>query len=153
MTIGHFQSTVAATKSIALGVAALSNQASSHFIDTQLVQAGITFHPDGQCYDLGDALGDRAIFVAGEWYPFEPVTNVGRFYEVRCESIFAGTAWDVQPASVGTWVDITSERIWRNTVIIMNAPDISTTTGSFEVGTLGESTAIDTALYTAEASN
>jgi len=153
MTIGHFQSTLNISKGLPVGIAALSNQTSSHVDIGVLVHAGITFHPDGQVYDLGTGIMERALFVGGEWYPLEPVTNIGAFYDVRWESLFSGVAFDFQAASVGTWIDISAERIWRNTRASMSSPGTTTTSGYFEVRTTGVGTYIDRAIYTATAQN
>lgn len=153
MTIGHFQSTIIISKGYPTGIAALSNQISSHTDLGNLVHAGIVFQPDGKVMDLGAGILIYNQFVAGEWYPLEPITDIGTFYDVRCESIFSGTAWDFQPATVGTWIQMSEDRIWRNTVATMAAPSISTTTGYFEVRTTGIGTYIDRDLYTAEAIN
>jgi len=131
---------------------ALSGGFSEHNNTGGVCFAGVTFNVDGECYDMGPALADRTIFVAGEWWPDEPDTGIGSSYDIRQASLFTGT-WTQQAATVGTWVQISVERIWRCNVTAMSAPNVSSASGSFEVRDTGSGSAIDTATYTAEASN
>lgn len=47
---------------------------------------------------------------AGEYLITEPIFE-GSLYEIRCASMVTGT-WSVQPAAVGTWISISSDRQW-----------------------------------------
>lgn len=116
------------------------------------VQSGITFHPNGYLYDLGPGIGDRTLFIAGEWWSNLPETNIGASYDVRCASLTSGT-WSAQAAAVGTWVQINTELIWRNTVAAMAAPSVKSTTAVFEISLTGAASAIDSATYTVSANN
>ena len=153
MTIGHFKSTINVSKGLPIGIAALSTQGVDFTDVGVLVHAGIAFHPDGQVQGVGPALLDRTLFVSGEWYQLEPVTNVGACYDVRWESNFNGTDWDFQAASKTTWIQISSERVWRNTRASMASPGTTTTSGYFEVRTTGIGTYIDRDIYTGTATN
>lgn len=134
------------------GVVALTGGTISHVDSGVLVHSGITFHPNGYCYDLGIGIGDRTLFITGEWWSALPETNIGASYDVRCSSITSGT-WSVQAATVGTWVQINSERIWRNTVASMASPSTKTTTAVFEIRLTGSGSALDSASYTVTAQN
>jgi hypothetical protein len=133
-------------------VPVISGGSSSHFVSGGAVNAGVTFNVDGECYDLGSALGGRTIFTSGEWWPDEPDTGIGSSYDIRQASLTTG-AWNVQAATVTTWVQISVERIWRCNVTAMSAPNVSSASGVFEVRGTGSGSAIDSATYSAEASN
>jgi hypothetical protein len=113
--------------------------------------SGITFGPNGQCYDLGPNLGDRTIITSGEWWSGEPDTGIGANYDVRYTSL-SGTAWDFQEASINTWVNCSTEAKYRTVVTIMN-PGTKSTTATFEISETTLASALDSASYTATCNN
>lgn len=151
MTISHFQSTILISKGLNTSIGALSNQISAHSQEEVATNAGVTFHPNGQVYDLGPLVANRTLFVSGEWYPNEPVTNIGAFYDIREASLFSGTTWQVQPDTLGTYLKMDVERIWRNGQGGM-VPGVVTSTSLFELYATGTtSPVIASAYYTGEA--
>ena len=135
------------------GMVVINGGASSYYDPGNLVHSGVAFNVDGECYDVGPGVLIRTIFTSGEWWSDEPDTGIGSSYDVRCASIVGGTTWSFQAATVGTWIQMSSERVWRCTVTAMASPSTRSCTGSFEIRNTGSGTALDTANYSGSASN
>jgi hypothetical protein len=149
MTIGHFQSTINSfQQQLTLGVAALSNQVSEH--TAALVFAGVSFDQNGNCNDVGPALVDRTIFVAGEWYPFAPYPDVGQYYDVR-QATQPSIPWDIQGASNGIWTPITEDRIWAMQLGAMDPSGSRSNSTLFEIRSNPELVTLASATYSATA--
>lgn len=148
MTIGHFQSTINSfQRKLILGIADLSTQLSEH--ESGLPFAGVSFDQDGNCNDLGPTLAARTVFVAGEWYPYAPFTDVGQYYDVR-QATQPTIPWDGQAASNGTWVPITEDRAWFMNVGGMDSGSRSNST-LFEIRSNPELVTLASAIYSATA--
>lgn len=138
------------------GFVAMSGGTSLYIDPGVALFAGHEFTEDGIINGIGPGLGDRTQYVTGEWWDVEPDTGVGADYDVRCESIFAGSAWDTQPASVGTWIQMSSDRIWLNAVNLMMYPpgEVSSNGAYFEISETGNATPLVTKqLYVATVDN
>ena len=136
------------------GSVVLSDRSSIHANPAGICHAGIAFSADGIVYDVGPTLGDRTQFASGQWYSGEPSAGIGSSYEVRCASLVSSSGgWDVQAAAVGTWVDISVERVWRDTVVGMEAPAIDTCHAVFEIRPAGGGSVLATATYYVQTSN
>ena len=132
------------------------NGGTSLYIDPGVVLfAGHEFTTDGIINGIGPGLGDRTQYFDGEWWSKEPEANIGSSYDVRCASIDAGSAWDTQAAAVGTWIQMSADRIWTNGVNLMNYPpgEVSSNGCTFEISETGNATAIDSGSYVATADN
>lgn len=117
-----------------------------------LTNSGVSFQTDGGVDNVGPLTSDKTAFASGEWWDGEPDAGVGSRFDVRCASISVGS-WFVQAASVGAWVQISSERIWRVNVTTMNAPDVSQCIASFEMRPTGGGPTLATFTVNATASN
>lgn len=123
-----------------------------HLNSGLLCAAGVAFQSDGSIDDVGPDGLDRTPINPGEWWSDEPDVGIGASYDIRCVSLSLGT-WSIQAATVGTWIDISAERLWRNTVIGMASPTNKITTGLFAIRVTGGGPDLDTTTITAEAEN
>lgn len=96
-----------------------------------LCHAGVIFQPDGGLDKMQVSLTAQ-VLNAGQYLSDEPQSAAGNALQVRCSAVNSG-AWTAQAASVGTWVDISEERIWRVTVTSMAAPDIESCGATFQL--------------------
>jgi len=83
------------------------------------VHSGVYFNSDGTMDEVGPGLTDLTFLGldqvgndhTGEWYDDSPT---GSQWEIRCASMVSGT-WSGQAASVGIWIDLSGNRLWRVT--------------------------------------
>jgi hypothetical protein len=136
MTIGHFQSTLAISKGLQLGIAFMTNAGSDQEREENegICNAKWRFNADGS-YDAGGPGPTTYVQVnPGEWYPNEPYSGVGAYYGVQCESIYQAGPWDTQAASIGDWIRMDAARTWAMTRGGMT-PGTSTCSGNFDIAT------------------
>lgn len=136
MTIGYFQSTINVTSGLELGIATMTNTGSDQerVEGTGACWAKFRFNADGS-YDAGGPGAATYVQVnPGQWYPNEPVSGVGTYYGVQCESIYQAGPWDTQAASVGDWIRMDVARTWSMTLGGM-VPAVATTSGNFDIAT------------------
>ncbi len=117
---------------------ALSNRT---IIDSDASNAAslIQFNTDGTIDGPGGQLG------SGEWWDREPIATIGNSKYVRCASISAGT-FSTSAASVGTWVELSSNRQWSR----LSSSGTQIVTAVFELSRDGV-TADESATITLEA--
>lgn len=71
----------------------------------------IKFFPDGSLGEAEAACSGSFTLYTAEWWRGYPVLNIGALFEVRVASVSSGV-FDIEAASVGTWIDISAERCW-----------------------------------------
>lgn len=117
-----------------------------------LCTSGVAFQTDGGLDELGPDIATIVATVAGEYFSDEPSANIGANYDVRCASISVGS-WVTEAAAVGTWVNMSAQRIWFVRVTAMGAPDVDTCTAVFEIRSAGGGATLATFTVNAEAAN
>lgn len=100
---------------------------------------GVRFNNDGSIDRRINVVGvpTYSQIQVGEWTLVEPLPGIGNSYEIRQASLTTGT-WTVEAAAVGVWVALTADREWN----LLGGAGGDTTTGQFEIGLVGASTAL-----------
>src|SRR5690554_1310640 len=88
-----------------------SNVSAASSVPSGPSAASVTFRSDGQATSSGNVASSHPI--SGEWWSQEPQTGIGAQYEIRCVS--ADGSFTGQAAPIGTWVDMSSNRLWSVT--------------------------------------
>jgi len=112
--------------------------------------AGIRFNTDGSIDARGWAGGTYIQQNVGEWFTGEPEADYGDDFEVRCEEILSG-AWVTSAAPEGTWVPLTSNRLWSVGALAMAAPYYQYTPANFEIRRIGTTGPVASATMSCEA--
>lgn len=82
---------------------------------TPVAVSGARYNSDGSIDEIeGRDFSETYTQIhTGEWWSDEPDSGIGSDYDIRCQSIDANGPWDTQPASVGTYVGLNTNPIWR----------------------------------------
>jgi len=106
----------------------------SESIGTLPQNADIQFNTDGSLTISGDS--------GRTWYSAAPSTGIGSSYDVRCSSVVSGT-WDTQAAAVGTWIQISSNRLWRMSRTVMEGAGSDQISATFQIRPTGGPAILD----------
>ena len=89
---------------------------------------------------------DGTITVSGsdnlKWNTGSPNASLGANYEVRCSELL-DQSWDINAASVGTWIDISSNRTWSIIRTVMEGSGQDVVTAIFQIRASGTTTILD----------
>ncbi|MCK5603041.1 hypothetical protein KAR91_14250 [Candidatus Pacearchaeota archaeon] len=100
--------------------------------------AGVRFNNDGTIDANGPAGTTYSQINSGEYYTGTPAAGVGDDFEVRCSDT-GGYSWDEQAAAVGTWVALTSDRLWRVIRTAMDGPGFEQCVATFQIRRINSS--------------
>lgn len=79
-----------------------------------LATAGIEWRSDGS-YERQIGLGDAGHH-PGEWWTEEPSPGTGNLYEVAFTTLVSGVGPEIEAASIGVFIAMTSARLWSHDV-------------------------------------
>ena len=65
--------------------------------------------------------GGSTSTVTGEWWSAGSTSNIGNSYDVRCKEILSGPVFTAQAAAVGTYIQISTTRVWTLTSTVPRA--------------------------------
>lgn len=116
------------------------------------VHSGTRFNNDGSIDEVGPSPTTFTKIHPGEWWGDEPEADIGTLYEIRCVSLINGT-WSLQPAAVGTWVDIDTAPVWRVTVLAMTSPSSKSCDANFAIRRKSDNEVLGTFTVSARAEN
>ena len=134
------------------GMVVVTNLSSNQINPGGLCTAGFAFNAAGSIDEIGPAATNLTPVHPGEWWSDEPDVGIGANYDIRCVSLNSGT-WDFQAATVGTWIDLSANRTWRDLVTAMQSPAVESVSGNFAIRPNGGGADLATFIASASVEN